>query len=152
MMAKRGRPPSEGRKSHGPSELVLAGAVARRHYLDGRSKVEIADEFGISRFQVARILTDARANGWVGVEFTVPGHIDADLSMQVRDALGLRRAVAVEAPARRGAGIGGEIAGVGAGLLGDLVRPGQVVGLAWGRTIAAKASRLGHLVPCTVVQ
>lgn len=151
-MAKRGRPPSEGRKSHGPSELVLAGAVARRHYLDGRSKVEIADEFGISRFQVARILTDARANGWVRVEITLPGHIDADLSMQVRDALGIRSAVAVEAPAQADVAIREEIAGVVAGLLGELVRPGQVVGLAWSRTIAAMASRLEHLVPCTVVQ
>ena len=34
--------------SAGPAQLVLLAAVARRHFLDGRSKVEIAEEFGIT--------------------------------------------------------------------------------------------------------
>ena len=33
----------------GPAQLVLMAAVARRYYLDNRSKVEIAEEFALSR-------------------------------------------------------------------------------------------------------
>ena len=29
----------------GPAHLVLTATVARRYYLDGKSKIEIADEF-----------------------------------------------------------------------------------------------------------
>ena len=45
----------------GPASLVLSASVARRYYLDGRSKTEIADEFGLSRFKVARLIETARA-------------------------------------------------------------------------------------------
>ena len=37
----------------GPAQVVLTASVARRYYLDGRSKTEIAEEFGLSRFKVA---------------------------------------------------------------------------------------------------
>ena len=44
----------------GPSEVVLAARVARLHFLDDRSKVDIAAQLGISRFRVARLLDTAR--------------------------------------------------------------------------------------------
>src|ERR687894_332315 len=59
---------------HGrPARLVLTASVARRYYLDGKSKVEIADELGMSRFQVARLLEAARASGLVRIEITDEG-------------------------------------------------------------------------------
>ena len=48
--------------SAGPAELIRSAAIARRYYLDGRSKLEIAEEFGLSRFKVARLLDEARAS------------------------------------------------------------------------------------------
>ena len=57
----------------GPAQLVLTASVARRYYLDGRSKIEIASEFGLSRFKVARLLDDARASGLVRIEIVHPG-------------------------------------------------------------------------------
>ena len=39
-----------------PTELVRSAAIARRYYIDGRSKSQIATEFAISRFKVARTL------------------------------------------------------------------------------------------------
>jgi hypothetical protein len=42
-----------------PAQLILLASVARRYYLEGRSKVEIADELGLSRFKVARLLDAA---------------------------------------------------------------------------------------------
>ena len=68
------------RQQHtGPAQVVLAASIARRYYLDGRSKIEIADEFGLSRFKVARLLDAARESGLVRIEIRHPGQIDVDL-------------------------------------------------------------------------
>jgi DNA-binding transcriptional regulator LsrR (DeoR family) len=108
-----------------PAELVRAAAVARRFYLDGRSKIQIADEFGLSRFKVARILDEARANGLVHLEITLPAEIDSELSEALR---------------------------LSYGLLTELVVDGDVLGVGWGRTVNAVTATLTDLAPCTVVQ
>src|ERR1700745_3978740 len=56
-----------------PSEVVLAARLARQFYLEGISKVDIADRLGISRFRVARLLDSARESGLVRIEIGLPG-------------------------------------------------------------------------------
>src|SRR3978361_2245342 len=80
-----------------PTELVRAAAVARSYYLDGRSKSEIAEEFGISRFKVARILDQAKEAGLVRIEIRPPAGIDPPLCEQGRDGVGPRRVIVVGA-------------------------------------------------------
>src|SRR5580704_2366903 len=58
-----------------PSEVVLAARVARQFYLEGVSKVDIADRLGISRFRVARLLDSARESGLVRIEIGLPGDV-----------------------------------------------------------------------------
>ena len=48
----------------GPAHLVLTASVSRRYYLDGKSKIEIAEELDLSRFKVARLLDAAAAAAW----------------------------------------------------------------------------------------
>ena len=55
-----------------PSEVVLAARVARQFYLEGVSKVDIADRLGISRFRVARLLDSAREAGWCASRSACP--------------------------------------------------------------------------------
>ena len=64
--------------------------VARRYYLEGVSKSDIAVEIGLSRFKVARMLERARATGLVRIELDTPGQINPDLSERLRAAHGLR--------------------------------------------------------------
>src|SRR6266480_4890824 len=76
-----------------PSEVVLAARVARQFYLEGVSKVDIADRLGISRFRVARLLDSARDAGMVRIEIGLPGgSLDAGLSAELCSAFGLRHA------------------------------------------------------------
>src|SRR3954447_18794383 len=82
----------------GPSELVLTATVARRFYLEGVSKSDIATELGLSRFKVARMLDWARASGLVRIELITPGEINLDLSVELRAAHGLRHCVVIDAP------------------------------------------------------
>ena len=72
--------------------------MARRYYLDGRSKVEIAEEFALSRFKVARLLDDARTSGLVRIEIGHPGVVDVELSARLMDALGLTHCVVTDTP------------------------------------------------------
>ena len=70
-----------------PSEVVLAARVARQFYLEGISKVDIADRLGISRFRVARLLDSARESGLVRIEIGLPGGaLDAGLSAELCSA------------------------------------------------------------------
>jgi len=81
-----------------PSELIRAAGVARRYFIDGLSKVDIANEFGLSRFKVARVLDEARAAGIVHIEIVVPAEIDTTLSEDLRERFGLRDAIVVAVP------------------------------------------------------
>src|SRR6476659_10184627 len=137
----------------GPGEMVQAAAMARRFYLEGKSKIQIAEEFGVSRFKVARVLETALERDLVRIEIRVPAELDAERSDALRARYGLRHAVVVETPPDQADAPDPENLGaVAAGLLGELVSDGDVLGLAWGRSIITMANALDRLAPCTVVQ
>src|SRR6201996_3111725 len=82
-----------------PSEVVLAARVARQFYLEGVSKVDIADRLGISRFRVARLLDSARETGMVRIEIGLPGgNLDAGLSAELCSVFGLKHAFVFNLP------------------------------------------------------
>ena len=135
-----------------PSEVVLAARVARQFYLEGVSKIEIADRLGISRFRVARLLEGAREAGMVRIEISLPGgSLDAGLSAQVCSAFGLKHAFVFnfsdEEPVLRHRL--GEAAGQA---LMDLITPGDVLGMSWSRTLSGLAAALTQIPPCPIVQ
>jgi DNA-binding transcriptional regulator LsrR (DeoR family) len=138
----------------GPAELVQAAAMARRFYLEGKSKIQIAEEFGVSRFKVARVLETALERDLVRIEIRVPAELDAERSDALRARYGLRHAVVVESPAdtSEDAPDPENLGAVAADLLGELVNEGDVLGLAWGRSTIHMAAALHRLPPCTVVQ
>jgi DNA-binding transcriptional regulator LsrR (DeoR family) len=135
-----------------PSEVVLAARVARQFYLEGVSKVDIADRLGISRFRVARLLDSARDSGLVRIEIGLPGGVlDAGLSAELCSAFGLEQAFVYdfpeeESPLRRRLG---EAAGQ---VLMELIKPGDVLGLSWSRTLSGLTAALTQLPPCPIVQ
>src|ERR1700740_1559843 len=88
-----------GLSANRPSEVVLAARVARQFYLEGVSKVDIADRLGISRFRVARLLDSARETGMVRIEIGLPGgSLDAGLSAELCSATGLKHAFVFDFP------------------------------------------------------
>src|SRR6266487_6220905 len=104
-----------------PAELVRAASIARRFFIDGRSKSEIAGEFGLSRFKVARILDDARAAGIVRIEIRLPASLDASLAQGLHEAFGLRHAIVVGTPVEPEAQMRRQLAHAAAALLKEIV-------------------------------
>lgn len=141
-----------GNTERGPAHLVLSASVARRYYLDGRSKVEIAEEFALSRFKVARLLDDARSSGLVRIEIGHPGVIDVDLSGRLMDALGLQHCVVTDTPDDHPASLREHLGVAAAELLTELVTPEDVLGLSWARSVSAMATALRRLATVPVVQ
>lgn len=136
----------------GPAELVMLAAVARRHYLDNRSKIEIADEFGISRFKVARLLEAARDMGLVRIEIVRQGTLDLDASARLQDRFGLAHAVVVVSADRDPVAIRQQLGQAAANLLSEIVTADDVLGLPWSRNVHAVVGALTSLPAVEVVQ
>ena len=136
----------------GPASLVLSASVARRYYLDGCSKVEIAEEFGLSRFKVARLIEVARASGLVRIEIGHRGLIDVDLSARLRSRFGLEHAVVVDTQDDHDESVRKHVGQVAAELLAEVIGPEDVLGVAWSRSVGAMAKALPRLTTVPVVQ
>jgi DNA-binding transcriptional regulator LsrR (DeoR family) len=136
----------------GPAQLVLTASVARRYYLDGKSKIEIADEFNLSRFKVARLLEDARSSGLVRIEIGQPGAIDLDLSGELQSAYDLRHAIVVDTVEDDPLALRRLVGEAGAQLLSEILTRNDVLGLGWARALIAMRSALDRLTARAVVQ
>jgi DNA-binding transcriptional regulator LsrR (DeoR family) len=128
---------------------VAKAHVARLYYEHDLTKREIAQRLGISRFKVARLLDQARAEGIVRVEIEDPVDIQSDLSRALEDAFGLDLAVVVRDPRA--------IPRATAAWLPELVREGDTLGVAWGTTLQSVAPLIetganGPGAPTDVVQ
>jgi DNA-binding transcriptional regulator LsrR (DeoR family) len=136
----------------GPALLVLTASVARRYYVDGRSKVDIADEFQLSRFKVARLIESARTSGLVRIEIGYAGAIDVDLSSRLQEALGLHHALVIDSPEGHAATLRKELGRAAADLLSEIVTSEDILGLAWARAVSAMTASLTRLAATPVVQ
>jgi DNA-binding transcriptional regulator LsrR (DeoR family) len=134
------------------TDLAITVMAARRYYLDGATKSEIATELGVSRFRVARLLEGARRRGIVRIEIAPAPGIDAVISHDLATAYGIRSAIVVQA-------VGGppeftrtQLGSAAAGLVAETVEASDVLGISWGRTLRAMVEQLPQLPACTVVQ
>lgn len=144
--------PEPDRARSRPVQQVLMATIARRFYLDGLNKVQIADELGISRFKVARWLAAAQEQGIVRIEIDTPAEFDAERSAALRTRLGLSTVIIVDTPGSPAELLRRNVAQVGAQLLEGLLDDGEVLGIAWGRTMVELTAAVTTLPPCTVVQ
>ena len=142
-----------GLSTERPSEIVLAAQVARQFYLEGVSKVDIADRLGISRFRVARLLDSAREAGMVHIEIGLPaGSLDTGLSAELCSAFGLKYAFAFNVPDEDDAALRRRMGEVAGEVLMDIITPADVLGMSWARSLSGLAAALTRMPPCPIVQ
>lgn len=128
----------------------LAIAVAKAYYLEDRTKIQIADDFQLSRFKVARLLDYARDSGVVAISIRENPRPEHALAGRLRSALGLADCVVVATAGRESPRA--QVAMAGAAYLATSVGPNDVVGFSWGRTLSALTGYLGSLPPIRAIQ
>ncbi len=139
-------------KDLGIDEQVRYIYAALQHLEHGRSTVEIAEELGVSRFMVGRMIRRAREEQLVEVVAKISDPIDVRLSNELGAAFKLAGAYAVIPPTDTLEHTRSTIASVAAKIFPQVVYEDDIVGLAAGRTILEMCSQTTDLPTCDVVQ
>ena len=108
----------------------LMTQAARLYFDRQQSKIEIAAALGISRFRVARLIARALAEGLVRIEYRDAPAADREIAAAIEERYGLDLCVVAGGPDAE------DVAGLAASIIDGLVEPGDVVGIAWGSTMA----------------
>lgn len=126
--------------------------MVRRYFLEDESKSDLARHFGISRFQVARLLKEARETGLVMISIRHPAQLSPEMGLDVAAALGIEHAIVVDRTPGSDQSTIEAVAHRLAIVLDDEIKPGQTVGMTWSRVIESLARQIRQLPTCEVVQ
>ncbi|WP_062226384.1 sugar-binding transcriptional regulator [Aureimonas frigidaquae] len=129
----------------GPDALVEDGSadsgeinarVVWHYYVGGMTQQQVAEQFGLTRVRVNRIIGQARSEGLVRFDIRMPIANCISLAEEIRSRYGLDDAIVV--PSLRQAEETQRVVGEAAGsLLDGMLRPGISLGVGWGRTLSA---------------
>lgn len=136
----------------GPGRQVQIAHIATQHYLQNKTRIEIANETGLSRFKVGRLLDEAVNSGIVRIDIQSPSGVRLDLSVQLKERFGLKHAVVVDVPSDDDSILQARLGSTVADLLSEILTDDDVLGLTSGRTLSAMARSLQALPRCGVVQ
>jgi DNA-binding transcriptional regulator LsrR (DeoR family) len=130
---------------------ALAARACRMSLIEQLNKSEIAETLGISRFRVARLINEARARGMVRIDILATEDSTTGLEAELTARYGLRAArVAPTGPTPDQTLR--DIGRLTATLALEWLRPGDLLGLGWGRTVGAVVPSLNAAGPIDVVQ
>lgn len=157
-MSKIGTMSVEKQPAHRPGHRAVDRAnqvrladVARAYYIDGRSKVEIAADLSLSRFQVAKMLDEARRLGVVSIQIRDPRNRLSGLDDELGSLLGLQVRV-VEGTDGVGRDNSERVGIAVMDVIKGLVKPRMTIGIAWSRALDAAARFIPDLPACNIVQ
>jgi DNA-binding transcriptional regulator LsrR (DeoR family) len=140
------------RKSSRSAISLHAALVARRFYLDGLQKNDIADEFGVSRFKVARLLDEAKAAGIVRIYVDMPSDVDVELGERLASEYGLRHALVTRVPSESPQSADIMMASLAADYVMSSLSPDDVLGISWGTSVAQVVDEIDVLPAVDIVQ
>lgn len=128
-----------GRTGNGDAVIEAAWL----YYHDGLNQSAVADRLGVSRATVVNHLQEARERGLVRVTLADEPFLRHRLALELADRFGLTAAYVVPSP-RNGteAEALGRVARGAAAWLPSLLAPGDILGVAWGRTVFEVAGML----------
>ncbi len=125
-----------------PRDTALVVRAARLYYEQGRSQTEVAQELGLSRSNVSRILTQARERGIVEISIHDPDgpprhHPAVEAALSARYSL--REAHVVSAPRTPGLEA---VARQASALITERAAQVRSIGLSWGQTVQRVVEQL----------
>ena len=131
----RTRLPSDEARDH------LLVQVAKMYFQLDRTQSDIAQSLGLTRWQVGRLLAEARETGVVRIEIAPRANRLADLESTLQRRWRLRDAVVVPGSGDAAADAQAVAQAAAAWLAGLADKP-ALIGVSWGRTMAAVARAL----------
>jgi deoxyribonucleoside regulator len=130
--------------------------VARYYYQNNLDQSRIAQEMGLSRPTVSRLLQFARDNGYVQIEIKDPFEDASSLERSLEQKYNLEQAIVSYAPSNDYQTVIESLGKSAANYLEKIVTDGDIIGVAWGRTLREVARHLevgnGDYKDVTVVQ
>ncbi len=135
-----------------PAVSLEAAIVARRYYVDDKQKNEIAEELGLSRFKVARLLEEARASGIVRIYVDMPSEIDLPLGELLARKFGIQRAIIVRSLERAPETTPSVVGAAAAEYASSILTDGDVLGISWGSSLTALVDAVTTLPKIDIVQ
>lgn len=109
--------------------------IARMAYLQDLTQTQIATETGLNRWQVSRLLTEAREKGIVRIDIVPHLHRKPELEAALIRQFGLKDAIVT--------GDANDGVAMAAGQYLATLKP-KIIGVSWGRTMARVAHFLLH--------
>lgn len=123
-------------------EWQLMLRAARLYYEDYLTQQQVADELGVSRPTVSRLLTQARREGIVQITIKDPFARSEELETQLAQSFDLKRAVLVPGEGLSSELLRRRLGFAAAEYLQDALADGSKVGIGWGRTLYAVVEAL----------
>jgi DNA-binding transcriptional regulator LsrR (DeoR family) len=123
-------------------EWQLMLRAARLYYEDYLTQQQIADELGVSRPTVSRLLTQARRDGIVQIAIKDPFARSEELETQLAQSFHLKRAVLVAGEGLSGELLHRRLGFAAAEYLQHTLGEGNKLGIGWGRTLYAVVEAL----------
>lgn len=136
----------------GPGRQVQIAHIATQHFLQNKTRIQIAQETGLSRFKVGRLLDEAVSSGIVRIDIQSPSGVRLDLSVQLKERFGLQHSVVLDVPSDADDVLQASLGSTAGDLLSEILTDNDVLGLTSGRTLNAMARSLSSLPKCDVVQ
>lgn len=131
-------------------QKILHAYVATEHLGQGRPILELAEELGVSRFVVSRMINRARETGLIEVRARLEDQIDVALSGRLARRFALDAAIVVTARSEQQ--VSGALAAMAAQHLQENIREDELVGVAPGRTLVAASRLIDRLPSADIVQ
>ncbi|MBV6656916.1 MAG: sugar-binding transcriptional regulator [Devosiaceae bacterium] len=137
-----------------PSEFAdIMVWAAWLYFVDAMTQSDVAKTIGVSRVTVIKLLNEAKEKGLVNIEFNPVLAARVETSRRLAKAFDLNSAFVIPDNAERP--LVERLGDAGAYLVQDGLQAGDVIGVAWGRTVLAAIRNLGLDQPIddlTVVQ
>ena len=119
-------------------EQVMVQA-AKLYYELGRNQAEIADQLGLTRWQISRLLKEARDVGIVRIEIAPRSARLPAVESALQDRFQLREAIVVQVRVNEPSIVRDDVAQAAASYLRHLRPSPSLLGVSWGRTMSAVA-------------
>ncbi|WP_058911389.1 sugar-binding transcriptional regulator [Entomohabitans teleogrylli] len=128
--------------------------VVRRYFSEMKTKIEIAEELGVSRFKVARLIDEAIAQDYVRFIFPKQQAMDDEIAGNLREKYHLDDALVLSVSESWSTQdeLNDKLGGLSANYLSETLKEGMKIGIAWGRVLSSTVSKLTSLPALDVVQ